>query len=129
MKIKTWRNYDYNTDSLKFATTDDTMTEPGQDLTPKQMVQRFSNGRPINAKPGFYEFGSEAETNVISPMRDLQWLDKLERAHYLRAIKKEIETLKKSIDPDSSKSIENTIEDTATKLETEHNNPETEIPA
>lgn len=122
MKIRTYRNYDYATDSTKIVIPEETLTEPGQDITPKQMLQRLTNGRPINASPGFFEFKNSDETFLIAPMKDMQWLDKLEQAHYLRSIKREIERLKKEINPDATKSIENTIEDKATKLETEFNN-------
>lgn len=121
MKIKTYRNYNWETDTTKVIIPEETMTEPGQSLSPQQMFERFTTGRPINASPGYYEFGSEDETNMIEPMRDISRLDKLERAHYLRAIKREIIELKSQIDSKSTKNIENTIEDKATQLETEHN--------
>lgn len=89
--------------------------QPGMGMKPKEILERFTSGRPMGHVPGFYEFNGDAK--LIKPMKDITRYDKIDRIEYYRSIEKELLGLKKSIDDKATKNTEGVLQDKIAELQ------------
>lgn len=97
-------------------------TQPGMGLTPQQIMERFTSGRPMQHIPGYYEFNGRAE--LKNPLRDISRYDFADKKAYYEDLALQLVEMKNQLTKGSTKSLENTLADKIAELQDKIEHPE-----
>lgn len=100
------------------------LTQPGMSLTPQQILERFSSGRPMGHIPGWYEFSGEAE--LKNPLPDISRYDFADQKAYYEDVERQLTEIKTKLNNGQSttKSIETILKEKETELQNKIDNPQ-----
>ena len=101
--MKTFKNIWTSTPSVNKEdyTDKESLTEPGMDLKPKDIITRMKGNTPLPSFKGEYEFSEPDELSFFDALPDFSKMDKIERIETLNKMEDDLEKLKKALNEKS----------------------------